>query len=127
MVFTKTVEDPKPDLEDVVAVSDDNEMDYRHLFNDDDKPNLNKVKMKVVVNRRSGKKVKVEKYWWTLDMDARARREVREKEREQKDRLQKDAQASMMVANERAIHSDAKLNLLESKVKMLVSKLVLRS
>lgn len=60
LIISKTVIDLKPNLKDIdLALSNDDEMDHRHLYNDDDNPNLNQIKMKVVVGPL-GTKIRVE-------------------------------------------------------------------
>lgn len=125
MVITKSDNDPKPDPKDIVNLSDDNKTDCCDLSVDNDKPYIDKVRMKVVVNGRTSKKVKVEKDRSTLNMQIRARKEARQKEQEDKNKQLKEEQENIKVANERAALWDSKLNLLESNLEMLVSKLAL--
>ena len=73
LTITKTVMDPKPDPKEIVALSDDDEMDHRHSSDDDDNADLHQVEMKIVVGPK-GQKIKVEKDWWKADLEAKERR-----------------------------------------------------
>lgn len=129
LVITKTVTNLQQNPADLIFLDSDDENDCRCESNDNNKkPRKNK---KVIVNKKTGGRVKVEKDWSTSHIEMQAGRETRAKKKEERARELREATeattAACAVANERApaiqAHSDKKMSLLQNPLQFLATKL----